>query len=202
MMGLAQIGMVLGDRDLVQFALDSEENPRDLKAMIDGAIHIKGDKRHHHDPPQNGEMFDRYRGEMFDRYRTSEGSGFGYSFHALRMLMLTAELALRLDLDFYHYEGADGERLDLPYLFYRDFVLTADNTLKGGYYGKSKVPPGKFNEVYELGLLRYPEHRDAFMAVLTSPDYDRANPSLHPVHKPTLSWFIAYGQPINRSKEQ
>jgi hypothetical protein len=186
MMGLAQIGMVLGDRELVQFALDSDDNPRDLKAMINGAIHIKGDKPDHHCPPQTG--------EIFDRYRTCEGKGFGYAFHGYRMIVLTAELAWRLGLDFYQYEGPDGERLDLPLLFYRDFVLTGDSTLKGGYYHKSELPPGKFNDYYELGILRYPEHRDLFLPVLDDQNYNRSQPSFDPVHKPTLSLLLAFGK--------
>jgi len=178
----------LGDRDLVQFALDSDDNPRDLKAMIDGAIHITGDKPEHHSPPQTG--------EMFDRYRTTEGHGFGYAFHALRMLMLTAELAYRLDIDFYRYEGAEGERLDLPLHFYRDFVLSGDSTLKGGYYAKSTISAGSYGEYYELGILRYPEHAASFSEVLKSAAYARTSPHFYPVHQPALSWLIAFGEPL------
>ena len=43
LMGLLEIGYVLGDRELVQYCLDSEDNPRDLKEMIDGAVHVAGD---------------------------------------------------------------------------------------------------------------------------------------------------------------
>ena len=38
-----EIGYALGDKQLVQYVLDSDNNPRDLKKLISGAILIKGD---------------------------------------------------------------------------------------------------------------------------------------------------------------
>ncbi len=213
LMGILQIGYVLGDRELVQYALDSDENPRDLKEMIDGAIHIEGDTDFvrfelprvleigkikgkdlsladwHILPPQTG--------EIYDRYRTIEGSGFGYSQLGLRLLMLSAELAYKNGIDFYQYTGSDGESLLLPFKFYSDFLVTGDSTIKGGYYVWSQIndnAANEFAEMYELGVLRYPEHKDEFLGVLQMKKYRRADVSLYPTHRPNLSWLIAFGE--------
>ncbi len=136
-------------------------------------------------PPQTG--------EIYDRYRTIEGSGFGYSEHGFRMLLLCAELAYKNGIDFYQYTGSDGENLFLPFEFYSDFVITGDSAAKGGYYVWSSIR-ADFAEVYELGVLRYPAHKDMFLRVLTMDKYNRADVSLYPVHRPNLSWLIAFGE--------
>lgn len=209
LMGLLEIGYVLGDRELVQYCLDSDDNPRDLKEMIDGAVHIAGDSDYvkfdlarvievgkikgrdisvtdwYTLPPQTG--------EIYDRYRTIEGSGLGYSEHGFRMLLLCAELAYKNGIDFYRYTGKDGENLLLPFEFYKDFIITGDNTINGGYYVWSKLVPD-FAEAYELGAVRYPEHKKMFAEVLQRQGYGRDDVSLYPVHRPNLSWLIAFGE--------
>lgn len=212
LMGILMIGYVLGDRDLVQYGLDSDENPRDLKEMIEGAIHVEGTSDFvrferarvlqigeqygldlsladwHYLPPQTG--------EIYDRYRTISGNGFGYSKHGFKMLLFSAELAYQNGINFYQFTGRNGENLLLPFDFYKDFIVIGDNRIKGGYYVWSpmndNVASG-FAELYELGLRRYPKHRDLFLSVLELEKYNRGDDSLPPVHNPILSWLIAFG---------
>lgn len=212
LMGIVMIGYVLGDRDLVQYGLDSSENPRDLKNMIDGAIHIEGDTNFvRFELPRVLEVGKNYgldlsladwhiaapqTGEIYDRYRTISSHGFGYSKHGFKMLLLCAEIAYQNGIDFYHYTGTDGENLLLPFVFYKDFIINCDNSLKGGYYIWSPMNEkvaSDFAEIYELGLKRYPKHKDMFLSVLKCDYYNRTDASLYPVHNPVLNWFISFG---------
>jgi len=61
-LGLALIGSALRDRELIQFALDSPENPKDFRELLDGLILMPGDTPHgglRGKPLHPGEIQDR-----------------------------------------------------------------------------------------------------------------------------------------------
>lgn len=215
LIGILQIGYALGDRKLVQYCLDNKDNPRDLKTMISGAIHMTGDKnqyvfndtsvitnvgaKYHRDlskkcwntiPPETG--------EMYDRYRTVQGAGFGYALLCFNLLLQASELAWQNGIDFYHFTGKNDQNLLLPFQYYADFAKTADCTIKSGYYVWSTIDQkeslGSSMELWELGAVRYPAKAELFKSVLTCKYYNRGKVSLYNIHNPLLSWFLAVGK--------
>lgn len=215
LMGLLHIAYTLGDRNLVQYCLDSKENPRDLKTMISGAIHITGDTNHYvfndtsvietvglnynrdiknkgwnNIPPETG--------ELYDRYRTIQGAGFGYALLCFNLLLQASELAWHNGIDFYQFSGPKGQNLELPFIYYVDFAITADCTLKSGYYVWSPINQkesfGHTMELWELGAVRYPQNYELFKSVLVSSFYKRGDVSLYNIHQPLLSWLLAVGE--------
>ena len=158
-MGLAAIGFVLRDQSLTDYALDSPENPRDFKEMINGAILMPGkpasqfapgDRSHTAEP---GEVYDRYR---VATVRKGKGYGLGYSLVHLKMLAQTAEMAYHNGIDLHSYTGPHGENLKLAFEYYADFLITGDPAIKGGYYRNNMLPLGCVF-IYETAHLRYPE---------------------------------------------
>jgi len=158
-MGLAAIGSLLGDVELLHFALDHEANPRDMVELIEGTVLMEGDTVHRRElkdapPPQNGEIYDRYR------EHTAGGRGLQYAHLSLNLLAAAAEVYRPLGVDLWNYKAAGGETLRLPFEFYADFFRLRDGRLKGGFY--AGVNPGLFNKadtlaLFELGLARFPE---------------------------------------------
>jgi hypothetical protein len=214
-LGLLEIGYALGDKQLVQYVLDSDKNPRDLKKMISGAIHIKGDSiysvfkdtavitkiglQHKKDlSKRNWASIPPETGEMYDRYRTISGSGIGYSLHCLNLLLQAAELTMNNGIDFYHFNGKKGQNLLLPLVYYADFAITADCTIKSGYYVWSDIDQtkslGEHMEIWELGAVRYPQKSELFNSVLTCKYYNRGEVGLYNVHNPLMSWLLAVGE--------
>lgn len=214
LMGILEIGYALGDSKLVQYCLDSKDNPRDLKTMISGAIHITGDTnqyvyndtsvitrvgtKYHRDLSKNNwNKIPPETGEMYDRYRTIQGAGIGYGLLCFKLLLQASELAWQNGIDFYHFTGKNGQNLLLPFQYYADFAITADCTIKSGYYVWSTIDQneslGQDLEVWELGAVRYPEQTELFKSVLTSKYYKRGNVSLYNIHNPLLSWFLVAG---------
>jgi hypothetical protein len=193
-MGLAAIGYVLGDRDLVQFALDHPENDRDFKTLLTGMIFMPGDQPHHREPafappPQRGEIHDRYR------HFTAPYRGLQYAHLSLAQLVYLAELAWNNGIDFYRFEGERGENLRYSLEFYADFYRLKDASLKGGFYvqdhqGRFPGDPG-YDEsmdesrrisnweaaIFEIGNRHYP-NTPAIQALLQS--LDRAAVPRHP----------------------
>ena len=154
-MGYLDIGYAIGDRSLVQFALDSLENPRDFLEMFDGLIMMSGDPEYCitydtlNPPPQNG--------EIYDRYRHREDLGLGYVFLSLGEMMSMAETLFANGLDLYSRVGALGETLEYPFYFYADFLRTGDSAIKGGFYSGEDAVAILYNAaLFEVANKRYP----------------------------------------------
>jgi hypothetical protein len=175
-LGLTAIGTLLGDRGLVQYALDSKDNPRDFSELIAGMILMPGDAVHRREPssappPQVGELYDRYR------HHTGPLKGIQYAYLSLELLSLTAEIARTNGLDLWSYSAPGGETLRLPFEFYPDFFRLEDTSLKGGFYSGETKRIGKGNDngaLFELGLARFPDSTSLRDAVWVS---DRARHS-------------------------
>ncbi len=155
-MGILLIGYVLGDHDLVQFAVDSPENPRDFLELFDGMILMAGDPGvcnvdTMNPPPQDGEIVDRYR------RINPPGLGLVYSTLSLNQMMVMAEVLSANGLDFYQRKGARGETLEQPFNFYSDFFRLGDASIKGGFYkGEAIAKGGPQVAVFEVANKRYP----------------------------------------------
>jgi Alginate lyase len=175
-LGLTAIGTLLGDRELLQYALDSGDNPRDFAELVDGMILMPGDAVHRREPPdaqpsQAGEIYDRYR------HHTGPLKGIQYAYLSLELLSLTAEIARTNGLDLWSYSAPGGESLRLPFEFYPDFFRLEDTSLKGGFYSGETKRIGKGNDngaLFELGLARFPDSTSLPGAVWVS---DRAKHS-------------------------
>ena len=162
-MGLAAIGFALGDEALINYALDSPENPKDWKEMHDGAILMESkpnpSQLYHRDPtlttgaapPANGEIYDRYR---VITTRDRRGLGMPYAFFHQRMLMVTAEMAFLNGRDLYRYEGPHGENLRLTFDAHAPYLLKKEPVARGGYYNGNRVYESQVH-LYELAALRF-----------------------------------------------
>lgn len=161
MWGLLTIGYVLEDASLVQYAIDSPENPRDFYELIQGSIFMEGDEPCHRERAgapavQTGEIYDRYR------HDTGPLKGLQYSSLTLQMLSTAARTCYNNGIDMYAYTAPTGENLRLAYEFYADFYATGDTSIKGGYYtGEDDriTKAGDMQGLYELGYNAYPDSR-------------------------------------------
>ena len=156
-MGLAAIGCTLGDSELVQYAIDSDANPKDFLECIEGIILVEKDKPHDKDVKnvQSGEIIDRYR------HYQPPGKGLQYANLTLLTLAVTAEVCYNSGLNFYEYNSPNGERLELPFSFYADFYRTMDASIKGGFYDGETERIGKAGDspaLFELGYKHYPNN--------------------------------------------
>ena len=164
----------IGDPSLVQFAVDSPENPHDFLELFDGMILMAGDPfvapaDTMNPPPQDG--------EIVDRYRHVEDLGFYYGQLSLRQMTAMSETLFANGLDFYQRTGAYGETLEKPFDFYADFVRTGTSSLKGGFYTGEGFGVGGYKAaVYEVALKRYPANLE-IKALLDSVDRAAVDPS-------------------------
>jgi hypothetical protein len=151
MMGLTAIGYALNDQEIIRYAIDSPDNPRDAKDMIELAILMPGDT-----VIKGAPQF--HPGEIYDRYRIYENKGLTYALLNLRFLTAIAEMTERNhDLNLYEFVGTRGETLEISYDFYADFFITLDTAIKGGYY--SAEPVNKTDlALYELAHRNYPDN--------------------------------------------
>ncbi len=157
-MGLAAIGFTLRDQSLIDHTLDSPDNPRDFKEMVDGTVLMPGK------PPSQFAPGDRSRttepGEIYDRYRIvtirqGKGYGLGYALLHLKMLTQIAEMAHHNGIDLFAYTGPHGENFKLAFEYYADFLIQRDASIKGGYYANNMLPLSSVH-IYEIANLRYP----------------------------------------------
>lgn len=159
MWGLLSIGYALEDAALVQFAIDSPDNPRDFYELIQGNIFMEGDTPCHREREgapavQTGEIYDRYR------HDTAPLKGLQYTSLSLQVLSSAARICKNNGIDMYAYTAPTGENLRLAYEFYADFYISGDTSIKGGYYTGENDRIGKagdFIGLYELGYNAYPE---------------------------------------------
>jgi len=160
-MALTLIGYVLGDRELVQYAIASPENPRDFVQLLEGMIFMPGDAPHHREPAglsvQRGELYDRYR------HHTARGRGLQYAHLSMTLLTITAEACLQNGLDFYAYTAPTGERLEYVYDFYAPFYAAMKSDLQGGFYAGECHRMGRAGDdpmFFELAHARFPENEN------------------------------------------
>ncbi len=158
-MGLTAIGYTLGDRELVQYAIDCHANPKDFVEVIEGAILVERDIPHDDQVKnvQSGEIIDRYR------HRQAPGKGLQYSHLTLLTLAVTAEMCYNNGLDFYNYNNPNGENLAISFDFYADFYRLKDSTIKGGFYSGETDRIGLAGDnpaLFELGFKHYPDSPD------------------------------------------
>jgi hypothetical protein len=185
-MGLVAIAITLGDRELLQYAVDSRANPRDFVDYIQGAILMEGQTPHHRErgsnPVQSGEIYDRYR------HQTAQGMrGLQYANLSLLKMSVTAEMLYQHGLDFYDYTAPEGERIELPFSFYSDFYRLMDSTIKGGFYSGECDRIGRAGDspaLFELGLKRYPNN-PKLLELISS--MDRSSHSIGLLGRPVLT---------------
>jgi hypothetical protein len=179
-MGYLLIGYALGDQALVQFAVDSKENPRDYLELFEGMILMAGDPMVNagdpmNPPPQDGEIIDRYR-HVDTGNGHPNGAGFAYAGLSLNQMLAMTETLFANGLNFYTRRGAYGENLQAPFTFYADFYRLADDSIKGGFYTGEGIPTNSYNiAVFEVANKRYPGNPE-IQALLNSVDRSAVDP--------------------------
>ncbi len=181
-LGLVLFATVLHDQDMLQFAIDSPDNPKDYKELVAGMILMPGDKAHGglHGVPIHA-------GEIQDRYRT--GRGLSYCHLVLTLMLYTAETLTRVTgEDWINWEAPSGECLRLPAVFYSEFFRMRDATLYGGYYSRDRrvlASSQKYLGVFEIALHHWPD--EPYLKAIVG-SMNRAQ---------TLrAWYCYYGLPL------
>lgn len=157
-LGLAAIGYVVGDRALVQKAIDSGGTyKRDFRKLLPNMLYRPGDPvqcADNHPPPRTG--------EVVDRYRHSEGSGFHYTTLVMGLMTLIAEMAHNNGLDLYGTVTESNEQLSQMYDFYSSFFRTRSGGIAGGFYeGEDEEIEKEFERIglLEVANRRYPTNQ-------------------------------------------
>lgn len=184
--GLMSIGIILRDNELVNYVYDGETNPHNIKKVIEGIILMKGQPPYCGEPgswpTQDGEIMDRYRHFALTHYgqTTKPNRALQYAGLSTNLLMIAAEMGRLNGLDLHHYVAPTGESIKLPLLFYADFYITKDASIKGGFYtGEDSWINYNDQSVFtlwEVGHARYPEEK-VFNEVLRT--NDRTAHNLH-----------------------
>lgn len=183
-MGLVIFGAALRDDELIQFALDSLDNPKDFKELVAGIILMPGDKPH-------GGLRNKplHAGEIQDRYRTSEGGGLTYCHLSMTMMMYTAEVLTRVtSKDWVNWKAPGGDCLKLPATFYSDFFRLKNARINGDYYFRDQKAIQNntpYLGTFEVALHHWPDVPN-LKAVVRS--MDRASTP--------RSWLCYYGLPL------
>jgi len=158
-MGILMLGLATENGELVQYAIDSPSNPRDLYELITGCIFMDGDvpcsrEKAGSPAPVKGEIYDRYR------HDTGPMKGLQYTHLTLTLLATNARMCYNNGVDMFTYTAPTGENLRYPFEYYSDFYRLKDSCIKSGYYcgetdrlGKAGDAPGMF----ELGFANYPD---------------------------------------------
>ena len=194
--GLMAIGIILQDTNLVQYAVDSVENPRDIKEQIVGLILMEGDTPYYREPEkfpvQTGEIMDRYRhfemGGHYGVYVTKPDRGFQYCGLSTTLLVIAAEMGRNNGFDLYNWTAPSGETLRLPLDFYADFYITGDASIQGGFYTGEDAWIGANDStthaLWEVAASRFPKagkYRDVLRA------YERGSQDIHLLGPVTLT---------------
>lgn len=171
--GLLSIGLAIRDMSLVEYALDSIDNPRDFYDLLQGCILMAGDSPCARDAnavaPKTGEIIDRYR------HTTAGNKGLQYASLTLQILSTMARSMKNNGLDLYAYTCPTGEKLELAYTFYAPFYASTppDASLQGGYYtGESERIglAGDLHGLFELGYNAYPSNTAIQSVISAIPD--------------------------------
>jgi len=183
-LGLAVFGAALGDREMIQFALDSPENPKDFKELVDGLILMPGDKPH---GGLRGKPL--HPGEIMDRVRTSTGDGLIYCHLSMTLMIYAAEIFSRATgEDCVNWTAPGGECLRLSATFYSDFFRTRIARINGDYYFRDQRNLQNnrlFLGTFETALGHWPQVPNLKSIVRSM---DRANTP--------RSWLCYYGLPL------
>lgn len=183
-LGLVLFGAALRDDEMIRFAVDSPDNPKDFKELMAGLILIPGDEPH---GGLRGKPI--HAGEIQDRYRTSSGRGLTYCHLTLTLMLYTADVLTRVTgEDFVNRKTPDGECLRMPATFYSDFFRLRDASLHGGYYARDAnaiARPQAYLGIFEVALGNWPNEPNLKSIVRTM---DRS-------HTPR-SWLCYYGLPL------
>ncbi|EIP97682.1 Alginate lyase [Opitutaceae bacterium TAV1] len=173
-MGEMAIGIVLGDRELVQFAVSHPDNPRDFADLVASLILMPGDEQCPRDlptvpAPETGEIYDRFR------HNTAYGRGLQYSHLSMSLLGIMAEMGERNGLPLWSYTAPTGETVRLPFEYYADFHRLKDASIKSGYYAGETPRIGKAGDspaMFELALARFPDN-PSLLALMRAVDRER-----------------------------
>ena len=172
MWGILSIGYALDDPSLVQFAIDSPDNPRDFRELIQGCVFMEGDTPCSRENPGSPAV---RTGEIYDRYRHDTGpmKGLQYSALTLQILSSAARTCFNNGIDMYAYTAPTGENLRLAYEFYSDFYVTGDCSINGGYYSGEEDRLGIAGDaigLFELGYNAYPDSEKIKAVIDAIPD--------------------------------
>lgn len=158
-MGILMLGLATDNDELIQFAIDSPSNPRDIYELLTGCIFMDGDipcsrEKAGSPVPVKGEIYDRYR------HDTAPLKGLQYTHLTLTLLATNARMCYNNGLDMFAYTAPTGENLRYPFEYYSDFYRLMDSCIKSGYYcGETDrlAKAGDYPGMYEMGLRYYPD---------------------------------------------
>ncbi|MBD3588569.1 alginate lyase family protein [Bacteroides sp. GM023] len=158
-MGILMLGLVTDNDELIQFAIDSPSNPRDIYELLTGCIFMDGDipcsrEKAGAPAPVKGEIYDRYR------HDTAPLKGLQYTHLTLTLLSTNARMCYNNGLDIFAYTAPTGENLRYPFEYYSDFYRLMDSCIKSGYYcGETErlAKAGDNPGMYEIGFRYYPD---------------------------------------------
>ena len=156
-MGVLMLGLATDRDELIQFAIDSPVNPRDLYELIAGCILMEGDEpcsreKAGSSAPAKGEIYDRYR------HDTGPLKGLQYTHLTLSLLATNARMCYNNGLDLFAYKAPTGENLRYSFEYYSDFYRLMDSSIKSGYYSgetERMTKAGDNPGMYEIGYRYY-----------------------------------------------
>ncbi len=198
-MGLIGFGYALHDRDMVQFAVDSDENPRDFVELIAGGIFMAGDAPCHRElpfnppPTQTGEIYDRYR------HYTGPIRGLQYGMLTLNLMSICSEMLTNNGLDFFQYTAPTGENIELAFDFYSSFYWLKDSRVRGGMYATENDRIGLASDtraVFEFGHRHYPDNRKINAVLEVSNRTDMSSPTADGKMGIVGTPVFTHGQPL------
>lgn len=183
-LGLVIFGAALGDDEMIQFALDSPENPKDYKELVAGLILMPGDAPH---GGRRGKPV--HEGEIQDRSRTNQGAGLTYCHLSLTLMLYTGEVLTRVTgEDWLNWKAPSGESLEASATFYSDFFRLRNARINGDYYFRdhraiqNNTP---FLGTFEVALSHWPD----------VPNLKAIVRSMNRAETPR-SWLCYYGLPL------
>lgn len=183
-LGLALLGSVLEDRELIRLALDSPENPKDFRELLGGLILMPGDQPH---GGLRGKPL--HPGEIQDRVRTNSGAGLTYSHLSLTLMLYASEVLSRATgEDLVNATAPGGETLRLSAAFYSDFFRLRNARINGDYYFRDQRAIQNnqpFLGIFEVALGHWQDVPN-LKAVVRSTDRART----------PRSWLNYYGLPL------
>lgn len=183
-LGLVLFGAALRDDELIAFARDSDENPKDYFELVDGLILAPGDVPH---GGLRGKPL--HPGEIQDRSRTSSGGGLTYCHLTLTMMLYSADVLTRVTgKDDLNHRAPGGECLVQSATFYSDFFRLRRADLHGGYYerdARAIRSAEHYLGTFEVALHHWPDVPN-LRAVVRSTKRSRT----------PRSWLCYYGLPL------
>ncbi len=183
-LGLVLFGAALRDDELIEFAIDSPNNPRDFQELIAGLILMPGEKPH-------GGLRNKplHAGEIQDRHRTTGGAGLTYCHLSLTIMLYTAEILTRVTGDdWVNYPAPGGECLQLSTTLYTGFFRFRNERINGDYYFRDQRAiqnNASYLGTFEVALHHWPD----------VPNLRAIVRSINRARTPR-SWLCYYGLPL------